>query len=127
MSKQFITEFPKESFTETTALLLVGKEGYPVEIVDADLATIQILNSGIYIGVVYERLEGSGAYLIHTRGPIRKAIAGYAISAPAYVKMTATGLEAASSADKACGIAIAPKTIAAGDIVSFMAFDCIMP
>jgi hypothetical protein len=127
MSKQFYTEFPKHSFTENVAAALVGKEGYPVELVDADTQKIQILNAGIYLGVIFERLEGSGSYLVHTRGPIRKAIAGYAINAPAYVKMTATGLQAAAQNDKACGVAISPKAIAVGDIVSYIAFDCVMP
>jgi hypothetical protein len=127
MSKQYITEFPKQSFTENVAAALVGKEGYPVELVDADTQKIQILASGIYLGVIFERLEGSGSYLVHTRGPIRKGIAASAINAPAYVKQSATGLAAANSADKCCGIAIGPKTIAAGDIVSFMATDCVMP
>lgn len=127
MSKQFYTEFPKESFVENVAAALVGKEGFPVELVDADTQKIQILNAGIYIGVIFERLEGSGSYLVHTRGPIRKAIASGAINAPAYVKMTATGLAAAGSGDKCCGIAISPKTIAQNDIVSFIATDCVMP
>lgn len=127
MSKSFITEYPKYSFKEAVAAALVGKEGLPVEIADADAQTIQILNAGIYVGVIYERLEGSSAYLVHTRGPIRKAIAASAINAPAYVKMTATGLAAANSADKCVGIAISPKTIAANDVVSFVQTDCIMP
>lgn len=127
MSKQFYTEFPKHSFVENVAAALVGKEGYPVELVDADTQKIQILASGIYLGVIFERLEGSSSYLVHTRGPIRKAIAGGAISAPAYVKMGATGLVAASSSDKCCGVAISPKTIATNDIVSFIQFDCVMP
>lgn len=127
MSKQYITEFPKDSFPANVAADLVGKEGYPVELVDADTRKIQILASGIYIGVLFERLEGSSAWLVHTRGPVRKAVAASGINAPAYVKMTSTGLAAASSADKAHGIAIGPKTIAAGDMVSFIQFDCVMP
>lgn len=127
MSKQFYTEFPKHSFSENVAAALVGKEGFPVELVDADTQKIQILAAGIWVGVIFERLEGSSSYLVHTRGPIRKAIAGGVINAPAYVKMGATGLVAANSADKCCGIAISPKTIAANDIVSFMQFDCVMP
>lgn len=127
MSKSFYTEWPKHSFSENVAGALVGKENYPVELVDADTQKIQILNAGIVIGTISERLEGSSSYLIHTRGPIRKSIAAGAINAPAYVKHTATGLAAAASGDKCHGIAINPKTIAAGDIVSFMQTDCIMP
>lgn len=127
MSKSFITEYPKYSFTEAVAAALVGKENYPVEIADADNQTIQLLNAGIHVGTIYERLEGSSAYLVHTRGPIRKCIAGGAINAPAYVKMTANGLAAANSGDKCCGIAISPKVIAQGDIVSFIQTDCVMP
>lgn len=127
MSKAIYTEFPKHSFTENVAAALVGKEGFPVELVDADTQKIQILAAGIYIGVIFERLEGSSSYMVHTRGPIRKAIASGAINAPAYVKMTATGLAAANSADKICGIAISPKAIAQNDIVSFIQFDGVMP
>ena len=127
MSKSFHTEFPKHSFVENVAAALVGYENYPVELVDADTQKIQILNAGIHIGNISERLEGSNAYLVHTRGPIRKSIAASAINAPAYVKMTATGLAAAAQNDKCCGIAISPKTIAAGDIVSYLQTDCIMP
>jgi hypothetical protein len=127
MSKSFYTEWPKHSFSENVAAALVGKENYPVELVDADTQKIQILASGILIGTISERLEGSSAYLVHTRGPIRKCIAGGAINAPAYVKMGATGVVAASSGDKCCGIAINPKTIATGDIVSFIQTDCVMP
>lgn len=129
MSKAFYTEAPKYSFVENVAAALVGKEGYPVELVDADTQKIQILASGINLGQIFERLEGSGSYLVHLRGPIRKAIAGGSISAPAYVKMGSTGLVAASSSDKlnGGGIAIAPKTIASGDMVSFIMFDGVMP
>lgn len=127
MSKQYITEFPKDSFPANVTANLVGMEGYPVEMVDADTRKIQLLASGIYLGVLFERLEGSAAWLVHTRGPVRKAVAGGAINAPAYVKMGTTGLVAASSADKAHGIALGPKTIATNDIVSYMQFDCIMP
>ena len=129
MSKQFITEFAKHSFAANVEADLSSKAGYPVELVDADTQKIQVLASGICIGVLFERLEGSSAYLVHTRGPIRKAIAASAINAPAYVKMTATGLAAASSTEKTNGggIAISPKTIAAGDMVSFIQVDCVMP
>ena len=127
MSKQFYTEYPKQSFKQAVSNALVGLEGMPVEIADADAQTIQALSSGIYIGVLFERLEGSQSFLVHTRGPIRKGIAASAINAPAYVKMGTTGLAAASSTEKCCGIAISPKTIAAGDVVSFIACDCIMP
>jgi len=124
---QDITEFPKESFQANVATDLVGKEYWPVELVDAGTQKIQILTTGIPLGVLYQRLEGSAAWLVHTRGPIRKCIAASAINAPAYVKMTATGLAAASSADKCCGVALSPKTIAQNDIVAFMQFDCVMP
>ena len=130
MSKAFYTEWPKEAFKENVAGALVGKENYPVEIAAVDSnnrPTIQLFNAGIYIGTIHERLEGSSAYLVHTRGPIRKCLAGGAINAPAYVKQTANGLVAANSGDKICGIAIAPGVIAQGDIVSFIQFDTVMP
>lgn len=131
MSKAFYTEWPKEAFTENVAGALVGKENYPVEIAaiasSTNKPTIQLLNAGIYIGTIFERLEGSSSYLVHTRGPIRKSIAGGAINAPAYVKQTANGLVAANSGDKIHGIALAPGVIAQGDIVSFMQFDTVMP
>jgi len=128
-----ITEFPKDSFSENVSGALVGKEGWPVEIVSigSSKTTVQILASGIYIGVIFERLEGSGAYLVHTRGPIRKSVAAGALAlgaggTPIYVKQSATGLVAANSGDKSCGLLMSPAS-AAGSIVMFMAFDCIMP
>jgi hypothetical protein len=127
-----ITEFPKDSFTENVAAALVGKEGWPVEIVSigATKTTIQILAAGIYIGVIYERLEGSGAYLCHTRGPIRKSVAAQAMNVtnlpPIYVKQSATGLVPANSGDKSCGLLMSSAS-GAGSMVNFMAFDCIMP
>ena len=130
MSKAFYTEWPKESFKENVALALVGKENYPVEIAAIDSnnkPTIQLLNAGIYIGTIHERLEGSSAYLVHTRGPIRKGIANGVINAPAYIKFANGGMVAAGSGDKCHGIAIAPGVIAAGDIVSFIQTDCVMP
>lgn len=127
MSKSFYTEWPKHSFVENVPAALVGKENYPVELVDADTQKIQLLNAGIHIGTISERLEGSSAYLVHTRGPIRKCIAQSAINAPAYVKMVNGGLAPANSGDKCHGIAISPKTIAVGDIVSFIQTDCVMP
>jgi len=134
---QAITEFPKDSFQEASSGALVGKEGYPVEILSCATAlgaktTIQILNAGIYIGVIFERLEGSGAYLVHTRGPIRKSIAAQALAlgnggtTPIYVKQSATGLVPANSGDKVCGLLLYPAS-AAGSIVPFMQFDAIMP
>lgn len=122
----FYTEFPKYSFKENVADALVGKENYPVELVQGTL-NIQLLNAGIFIGTLFERLEGSQSFSVALRGPIRKAISSGAINAPAYVKMTANGLAAANSGDKACGVAIFPYVAAQNDIVSYIQFDCVMP
>jgi len=125
------TELPVFSFKENVADALVGKENYPVEIVAGSL-NIQAFNAGIYIGDLYERLEGSQSFRVNLRGPIRKAVASAAIDltgGPAYVKMVATGLATAVSGEKCVGIAIYPysKAAAAGDIVSYIKTDCIMP
>jgi len=131
-SQNYITEFPKDSFQAAVPANLVGKNGYPVEIlsIGQSATTIQLLNAGIYIGTLYENLEGSVSWLVHTRGPVRKAVAAQAMNVtnapPIYVKMTAAGLVPANSGDKACGLLLATAQ-AAGSIVSFMAFDAIMP
>lgn len=122
----FYTEFPKYSFKENVTDALVGKENYPVEIVAGTL-NIQLLNAGIVIGSLFERLEGSQAFSVALRGPIRKGIANGNIAAPAYVKWGVGGLVAANSGDKAHGIAIFPYNPIAGDMVSFIQVDCVMP
>lgn len=120
------TELPQFSFQQNVADALVGDENTPVELVQGTLK-IQALNAGIFIGTTYERLEGSQSFRVNLRGPIRKCISSGAINAPAYVKMTANGLAAANSGDKACGIAIYPYVAAQNDIVSYIQTDCVMP
>ena len=120
------TDLPVYSFQENVADALVGKENTPVELVAGTLK-IQALNAGIYIGDLYERLEGSQAFRVNLRGPIRKCISSGVINTPAYVKMTATGLAAAAQNDKCCGIAIYPPVCALNDIVSYIKTDCVMP
>jgi hypothetical protein len=122
----FYTDWPMYSFPENVTDALVGKEGYPVEIVQGSL-NIQLYNAGIPIGVMFERLEGSQAVKVHLRGPIRKAITTAALQCPCYVKYAANGLAAGGSGDKCCGIAIYPYNPAINDIVSFIQTDCIMP
>jgi hypothetical protein len=126
MTLSIYTDLPTYSFQENVADALVGKEGYPVELLPGTLK-IQLLNAGIYIGDLFERLEGSQAFGVNLRGPIKKALAGGALNAPAYVKMTANGLVAAGSGDKAHGIVIFPFVCAQGDQVSYIKFDCVMP
>ena len=131
MALRSYTEFPKESFVAAVPANLVGKNGYPVEILSiGQPTTIQILNAGIYIGVLFENLEGSAAWLVHTRGPIRKGVAAQAMNvtggAPIYVKQSAAGLVPANSGDKACGL-LMDSASGAGSLVPFMAFDAIMP
>ena len=132
MSLRYFTEFPKESFQAAVPANLVGKEGWPVEILNLGQSaiTIQILNAGIYIGVLRERLEGSVSWLVDTRGPIRKGVAAQAMplanGLPIYVKQSATGLVPANSGDKVCGLLLTPAS-AAGSICSFMQFDAVMP
>ena len=132
MALRSYTEFPKESFTAAVPANLVGKNGYPVEIlaIGSQATTIQLLNAGIYIGVLHENLEGSAAWLVHTRGPIRKGVAAQAMNvaggAPIYVKQSGNGLVPANSGDKVCGLLL-DSASGAGSLVPFMAFDAIMP
>src|SRR5580658_2436921 len=92
------TVLPFASFPEVAFGALVGKEGYPVEIAANQLTgptsmpAIQILNAGIYIGDLFEHLEGSTAWKVQLRGYICKGIAAVAITAPSYVVIGATGL-----------------------------------
>lgn len=120
------TDLPQYSFQENVTDALVGKEGYPVEIVTGTL-NIQALNAGIYIGDLFERLEGSQAFRVNLRGPIRKAVSSGALNTPCYVTMTANGLAAAASGNKCAGIAIFPYVCAQGDQVSYIKTDCVMP
>jgi hypothetical protein len=122
----FYTDLPTYSFAENVTDALVGKEGYPVEIVPGTL-NIQLNNTGIPIGVMFERLEGSQAVKVHLRGCIRKAVSAAALNAPCYVAWSANGLVAGTSGAKCAGIAIYPYNPAVGDIVSFIMTDCIMP
>ena len=120
------TDLPQFSFKQNAANALVGLENTPVELVAGTL-NIQVLNAGIYIGTAYERLEGSQAFRVNLRGPIRKAISSGALVCPCYVTMTSTGLAAAASGNKCCGIAIYPFNPAQNDIVSYIQTDCVMP
>lgn len=120
------TEMPQFSFQQNAKDGLVGLENTPVELVAGTLK-IQTFNAGIYIGTAYERLEGSQAFRVNLRGPIRKCIAAAAINAPAYVKITSTGVTPANSGDKCVGIAIYPFAAAQNDIVSYIQTDCVMP
>jgi hypothetical protein len=120
------TDVPQYSFKQNVTDALVGKEGQPLELVAGTL-NVQLYNAGIPIGVMFERLEGSQAVKVNLRGPIRKAVATGAINSPAYVKWAAGGIAAGGSGDKCCGVAIYPYVCAAGDLVSFIETDCIMP
>jgi hypothetical protein len=133
MSLRTFTEFPKDSFQAAVPANLIGKEGWPVEILatTASQTTVQLLANGIYIGVLRERLEGSVSWLVDTRGPVRKGVAAGALAlggagTPIYIKQSANGLVAANSGDHVCGLLLTPAS-AAGSICSFMAFDAIMP
>ena len=117
---------PQVACTQTVKDALVGLDNTPVELVTGTL-NIQALNAGIYIGTAYERLEGSQAFRVNMRGPIRKSISSGALVCPCYVTMTSTGLAAAASGNKCCGIAIYPFTPAQNDIVSYIQTDCVMP
>ena len=125
----FYSDLPQFSFKENVADALVGYEFYPVELAAGTL-NIQAYSSGIPIGVLHERLEGSQAFRVNLRGRILKCISASAIavgSLPAYVKMASGGLTTASSSDKCCGIIIGDKAVAVNDIASYIAVDCIMP
>lgn len=122
----FYTDLPQFSFQENVADALLGKEGMPVELVAGTL-NIQAFNAGIYIGDLFEKLEGSQAFKVNLRGPIKKAISSGALNTPCYVTMTANGLAAAASGNKCCGIAIYPYVAAQGDFVSYIKTDCVMP
>ena len=125
-SLSFYTDLPTYSFASNVADALVGYEGYPVELV-AGTMKIQAFNAGIYIGDLFERLEGSQAWKVNLRGPIKKAVSSGALATPCYVTMTANGLAAAVSGNKCAGIAIYPAVCAQGDQVSYIKTDCVMP
>jgi hypothetical protein len=128
MTLSFYTELPKFSFKQNVADALDGKEGYGLELIyNNGSPNVQLHNAGIYIGNMFERLEGSQAVNVNLRGPIRKGIANAAMVAPCYVKWTAGQLVAGTSGALSCGIAIFPQNIAVGDQVSFIQTDCVMP
>ena len=125
MPQSFYVDLPRHSFEADVPANLVGKEFWPVEL--KANGKIQLLASGICIGYLRERLEGSNAWQVCMRGPIVKTIAGGAITTPAVVKNSANGVVAASSADKSHGIAIFPPVCAQNDIISMIMVDHVMP
>lgn len=128
MAMAFHCETQEFSWPALVTADLLNKEGQPVEGVlqtDGSLK-LQLLASGISLGVLFERLEGSAACKVHTRGPIRRMTAAGTITAPAYVKWASSaGVTAASSADKVIGIALMSGV--SGDKISVMMVDTVMP
>lgn len=120
------TTLPFASFPENVFGALVGKEGYPVELVAGTL-NIQLNNAGIYIGTLFEHLEGSTAWKVQLRGYIAKGYAAEGINAPGFVLAGNGGFTqvATGAGTKAHGIAIFPYVINAGDYFAYISTDCI--
>lgn len=122
------TNLPFASFPENVYGALVGYEGYPVCLVAGTL-NIQLYTggNGIYIGDLFEHLEGSTAWKVQLRGYIAKGIAAGAIAAPSFVLAGNGGLTsvATGAGTKAHGIAIYPYNANVGDFVAYIKTDCI--
>ncbi len=118
MGIEVYTENGYRTFTEETPGQLTGKEGYLVELVST--GKVQLLASGLAIGVVHQKLEGANDVTIRLlgKGGTVKCVKGGAIAIGARVKGASGGkLTTTSSGDRSIGIIISPTTSGAdGDV-----------
>ncbi|HMP82611.1 MAG TPA: hypothetical protein PKA41_07930 [Verrucomicrobiota bacterium] len=122
MGYETYTDSPYRAFKAAVAADLIGKEGYAVEQV-AGAETIQLYTSGVCIGFLKERLEGSDHWNVALigKGGTVKVVAGGAIASPGFVKPQSGGKVIAAAAALACGIKISPVANSAdGDVIEII-------
>lgn len=123
MGHETFVDSPYRAYKAAVAAALIGKENYVVEQAAA-AETIQLFTSGIPLGVLRERLEGSDHWNVRLlgKGGTVKVIASGAINTPAYVKAESGGkVIAASSTNLAIGVKTSPAAAAAaGDVIEIV-------
>jgi hypothetical protein len=118
MGSEVYTDTAYRTFEEKTAGQLTGKEGYLVELTSD--GKVQLLTSGLAIGVMHGKLEGSNDVNIRLlgKGGTMKCVKGGAIAIGVRVKGASGGkLTTTTTNDRSIGIIISPTTNGAdGDV-----------
>lgn len=127
MGIEVYTDEAYRTFEEKTAGQLTGKEGYLVELTSD--GKVELLDSGIAIGVMHAKLEGSNDVNIRLlgKGGTVKCVKGGAIAIGVRVKGVSGGkiaaVGSAGSGDRCIGIIISPTTNGAdGDVCEVLDF-----
>jgi hypothetical protein len=103
MGIEVYTENGYRTFTEETPGQLTGKEGYLVELVST--GKVQLLTSGLAIGVMHGKLEGSEHVNIRLLGKGGTIAIGARVKGASGGKLTTT-----TTGDRSIGIIISPTT-----------------
>lgn len=111
------------TFTEETPGQLTGKEGYLVEL-PAGKTTVQLQTTGLAIGVMFRKLQGSNDVsirLLNGAGTV-KVVAGGVIVVGARVKGSNGGTTVdLAGAGRSIGIKISPSTDSAlNDVIEIL-------
>ncbi|HEY1170239.1 MAG TPA: capsid cement protein [Verrucomicrobiae bacterium] len=118
MGIEVYTDTAYRTFTEKTPGQLTGKEGYLVELTSDGL--VQLLASGLAIGVMHGKLESSNDVNIRLlgKGGTMKCVKSGAIAVGARVKGASGGkITTTTTGDRSIGIIISPTTNGAdGDV-----------
>lgn len=117
------TDSPYKTFTEETPGQLTGKEGYLVELTAN--GTVQLFTSGLAIGVMHGKLQGSNDVNVRLlgKGGTVKVVQGGAITVATRVKGASGGkvVASATTADRSLGIKIDPTGNGAdGDVTEII-------
>lgn len=106
---QSFTDSPYKTFTEETAGQLTGKEGYLVELTAN--GTVQLLTSGLAIGVMHTKLQGANDVTVRLlgKGGTVKVVQGGAVTVATRVKGASGGKVVTADANsRAVGVKISP-------------------
>ena len=119
MGSEVYTDNGYRTFVEKTTGQLTGKEGYLVEL--ASDGKVQLLTSGLAIGVMHGKLEGGEHVNIRLlgKGGTVKCVKGGAITVGTRAKGASGGkiVAASTTGDRSIGIVISPATNGAdGDV-----------
>ncbi len=110
MGIEVYTDNGYRTFAEETPGQLTGKEGYLVEL--ASTGKVQLLTSGLAIGVMHGKLEGSEHVNIRLlgKGGTVKCVKGGAVTIGTRAKGASGGkiVAASTTGDRSIGIVISP-------------------
>lgn len=116
------TDSAYKTFTEETPGQLTGKEGYLVELTAN--GTVQLLTTGLAIGVMHGKLQGSNDVNIRLlgKGGTVKVVQGAAITVATRVKGASGGkVVTADASSRAVGVKIEPTGNGAdGDVTEIL-------